>query len=326
MMLTRLLPVLVTTFILAASASSVADESLDQVIRAYKEVVARNAKTVDEWREVIAEGADELIKVDGDIKVESVDAGGVRAEWVVPPNANPNRVLMYMHGGGYIMCSAEFHRGLVARIARAAGVRALNVDYRLAPEHPFPAAVDDATDAYRWLISDDNDNGVKPDQIVMAGDSAGGGLTLATLVKLRDAGIPLPSAAVCISPWVDLAMTGRTMSTKSKADPYVRKDLLQFMARNYLGDTDPRTPLASPLYADLRGLPPLLIHVGSVETLLSDATRIAERAGEADVNPPPRRTDAQQHGRELRFFKYQFDFKLSVLPKVQRNTRISPRN
>lgn len=279
-MLTRFLSILVTTLILAAPTSALSDEPLDKVINAYKEVVARNATTVKEWRAVIAEGSDELTKVDDDIKIEPVNAGGVRAEWVVPPNVSGKRVLMYLHGGGYIMCSASFHRGLVARLARAGGVKALNVDYRLAPEHRFPAAVDDATAAYRWLIS----SGVKPDQIVIAGDSAGGGLTLATLVKLRDAGVPLPSAAICISPWVDLAMTGRTMSTKSKVDPYVQKDLLQFMARNYLGDTNPRTPLASPLYADLRGLPPLLIHVGSAETLLSDATRIAERAGEADVD------------------------------------------
>jgi epsilon-lactone hydrolase len=274
--------VLATTLILTASTSALSDEPLDQVIAAYKQAAARlaNAKNVEDWRASIADGTEKLIAVDDDIKVLPVDAGGVSAEWVIPPNVNADRVLMYLHGGGYIMCSARFHRGLVARLARAAGVKALNVDYRLAPEHPYPAAVNDATAAYRWLISQD----VKPDHIVMAGDSAGGGLTLATLVHLRDTGVPLPSAAICISPWVDLAMTGHTMSTNSKADPYVQKEQLLFMARNYLRDTDPRTPLASPLYADLRGLPPLLIHVGSAETLLSDATRIAERAGSADVN------------------------------------------
>ncbi len=278
----RIIPVLATTLILTASTPALSDEPLDQVIAAYKAAAARlaNAKTVEDWRASIAHGTEKLIAVDDDIKVEPVDAGGVSAEWVTPPNVKADRVLMYVHGGGYIMCSARFHRGLVARLARAAGVKALNVDYRLAPEHPYPAAVNDATAAYRWLIS----QGVKPDHIVMAGDSAGGGLTLATLVNLRNSGIPLPSAAICISPWVDLAMTGHTMSTKSKADPYVQKEQCQFMARNYLRDTDPRTPLASPLYADLRGLPPLLIHVGSAETLLSDATRIAERAGAADVN------------------------------------------
>ena len=235
--------------------------------------------TVDEWRASIAAGASTLNKVAGNISCEKVDAGEVPAEWILPPNAG-NRVVLYLHGGGYIMCSVETHRGLVARLARAARARALSVDYRLAPEHPYPAAVEDATAAYRWLIK----TGVKPTQVVIAGDSAGGGLTLATLVKLRDAGDPLPAAAVCISPWVDLTMTGQSMSTKVKADPFVQKDLAQFMARNYLGDANPRTDLASPLYADLRGLPPLLIHVGTAETLLSDATRIAEKAAEADVN------------------------------------------
>ncbi len=278
------LTIFLTALILAVPKSSLPEEPpekpLDIVIKSYRQVIEAKPTTVDEWRACIADGADELSKVDNDVNVEPVDAGGVDAEWVVPPHAKSNRVLMYLHGGGYIMCSARFHRGLVARLARAAGVRALNVDYRLAPEDPFPAAVDDATSAYHWLIV----NGLKPDQIVVAGDSAGGGLTLATLVKLRDAGVPLPSAAVCISPWVDLAMTGDTMSTKSDADPYMQRELLQFMARNYLGDENPRNPLASPLYADLRGLPPLLIHVGTAETLLSDATRITERAGVADVN------------------------------------------
>jgi epsilon-lactone hydrolase len=278
------LTILLTVLIFAVPKSVLSQEQLERpldiVIKSYRQVIEANPTTVDEWRACIADGADELSEVDDDVSVEQVVDGGVDAEWVVPPHVTTDHVLMYLHGGGYIMCSARFHRGLVARLARAAGVRALNVNYRLAPEHPFPAALNDATSAYRWLLS----NGFKPNQIVVAGDSAGGGLTLATLVNLRDAGLPLPSAAVCISPWVDLAMTGDTMSTKSDADPFMQREFLQFMARNYLGDENPRHPLASPLYADLRGLPPLLIHVGTAETLLSDATRLAERAGAADVN------------------------------------------
>jgi epsilon-lactone hydrolase len=281
-MMRRILYVLAMTLIVMTSRVALSQTPLEQVIAAYKDVAAKlkAAPTVEEWRVLIADGADELIAIDDDIKVEPVDAKGFKAEWVVPPNAQAGRVLMYLHGGGYIMCSAEFHRGLVARLARVAGVRALNVDYRLAPDHPFPAAVDDATVAYRWLL----EQGFEPNQIVMAGDSAGGGLTLATLVKLRDLGVPLPSAAICISPWVDLEMKGETMVSKAQADPYVTKCMLKFMAGHYLGETDPSTPLASPLNADLHGLPPLLIQVGSAETLLSDATRIAERAGVADVD------------------------------------------
>jgi acetyl esterase/lipase len=154
------------------------------------------------------------------------------------------------------------------------------VEYRLAPEHPFPAAVEDATAAYRWLLA----SGVRPAGIAIAGDSAGGGLTLATLVALRDAGDPLPAAAVCLSPWVDLEGIGDSMATKAAADPFVRKEMIQFMAQQYLGERSLRTPLAAPLYADLHGLPPLLIQVGTAETLLDDSTRIAERARAAGVS------------------------------------------
>jgi acetyl esterase/lipase len=155
----------------------------------------------------------------------------------------------------------------------------LGVDYRLAPEHPFPAAVEDATAAYRWLVS----RGTDPAHIAIAGDSAGGGLTLATLIALRDAGDPLPAAAACLSPWVDLEGVGASMTSKAAVDPFVRKEMIEFMAQQYLGGRDLRTPLAAPLYADLQGLPPLLIQVGTAEVLLDDATRIAERARAAGV-------------------------------------------
>ena len=186
---------------------------------------------------------------------------------------------MFLHGGGYIVCSVGTHRDMIARLSRYSGVRALGVDYRLAPEHPFPAAVEDATAAYRWMIS----SGIDPARVVIAGDSAGGGLALATLVALRDAADPLPAAAVCMSPWVDLEAIGESMITKADMDPFVSREMLWFMARQYLGDVAPRTPLAAPLYADLEELPPVLIQVGSAETLLDDATRIAKRAEAAGV-------------------------------------------
>jgi monoterpene epsilon-lactone hydrolase len=251
---------------------------LQTVIQMVKSLVSKKAETVAEMRANFAEAMSEL-RVADDVTSTPVDAGGVRAEWIVVPGAAEDRVLLYLHGGGYVVCSVDTHRELMSRIARAAGTRALGVEYRLAPEHPFPAAVEDATAAYRWLIS----RGTNPAHIAIAGDSAGGGLTLATLVALRDAGEPLPAAAVCLSPWVDLEGIGDSMTTKAAEDPFVRKEMIQFMAQQYLGGRDPRTALAAPLYADLHGLPPVLIQVGTAEVLLDDATRIAERAKAAGV-------------------------------------------
>ncbi len=254
-------------------------QQLDTAIRMCKTLVDKEATTVEELRFNIAEVVSQFNDVAEDVRCESVDAGGVPAEWISAPGASQERVLLYLHGGGYVMCGVATHRDLIARLARAAGVRALGIDYRLAPEHPFPAAVEDAMAACRWIVS----SGVDPARVIVAGDSAGGGLTLATLVALRDAGDPLPAGAICISPWVDLEGTGDSMTRKAEADPFVTWQGLQFMARQYLRDTDPRTPLAAPLYADLRGLPPLLIQVGTAETLLDDSTRIAARAEAAGV-------------------------------------------
>jgi acetyl esterase/lipase len=215
----------------------------------------------------------------GNVSCESVSVGPVAAEWIVPEKASKQNVLLYLHGGGYCVGSINTHRGLVSHIAAAAETRALLIDYRLAPENPFPAAVQDSSAAYQWLVS----QGVAAADMVVAGDSAGGGLTLATLVSLREKGIPLPAAAVLISPWVDLAITGDTIISNAEIDPMVTRQGLAEMAAAYAGDSDPRTPLASPLYADLTGLPPLLIHVGTAEILLDDATRLAARAREAGV-------------------------------------------
>jgi acetyl esterase/lipase len=187
--------------------------------------------------------------------------------------------LLYLHGGGYVIGSIHTHKGLIAGLSAAAHCRALALDYRLAPEHRYPAAVDDAVAAYRWLL----DAGFSPSRIAIAGDSAGGGLALATLVALRAAGDPLPAAAVPISPWTDLEGTGDSMKTHVDKDPMVEPGGLLGMARLYLGDADPRQPTASPLHADLTGLPPLLIQVGELETLLDDATRIAASAQKRGV-------------------------------------------
>lgn len=239
----------------------------------------QGATTIEELRSTL-EAMSSLSQIAEDITCEPVDAGGVPAEWVAAPGAAGDRAVLYLHGGGYVIGSLNTHRELNSRLARAAGARALSLEYRLAPEHPFPAAVEDATAAYRWLLS----QSVNPACIVIAGDSAGGGLTLATLVALRDAGVSLPAAAVCISPWVDLEGIGESMTTKAAGDPIVKREFLRFLAKQYIGDRDPRTPLAAPLYADLHGLPPLLIQVGSSETLLDDSTRVTERAKAAGVD------------------------------------------
>jgi monoterpene epsilon-lactone hydrolase len=220
-----------------------------------------------------------LMPATPDIQRESVSAGQVAAEWLAAPKTDASRVVLYLHGGGYVLGSLNTHRDLASRISRAAQARVLLIDYRLAPEHPHPAAVEDATACYRWLLSQN----VKPARITIAGDSAGGGLTVATLVALRDAGTELPAAAVCLSPWVDLEGIGESMTTKVAEDPMVQRDGLQKMAAAYLAGQSPRTPLAAPLYADLSGLPPLLIQVGTAETLLDDSTRLAERARKAGV-------------------------------------------
>jgi acetyl esterase/lipase len=232
-----------------------------------------------------------LLPLPSDVVAKPVRVNGVPAEWVSTPDVDPARVVLYLHGGAYVLGSLNTHRDLAGRISRAAGARVLNVDYRLAPEHPHPAAVEDATAAYAWLLAE----GQVPARVAIAGDSAGGGLTVATLVALRDQGKPLPAAGVCLSPWVDLEGTGESMTTKADVDPMVQKDHLVRMAGFYLGGKPARTPLAAPLYADLSGLPPLYIQVGTAETLLDDSNRIAERARKAGVDVTLERWDDMIH-------------------------------
>ena len=256
-----------------------ADRGID-VVRAHLAKLPPSDSLTTAERRAQYERAEKIFPTPPDVKVERVNAPAAPAEWLRPPSAVPGRVVLYLHGGGYVIGSPRSHRHLAAAIAAAAGASALLLDYRLAPEHPFPAAVEDATAAYRWLL----DQAIAPEHIVIAGDSAGGGLTVATLLALREARVPLPAGGVCISPWVDLTCSGASYATKAAADPIVRRAGVEEMARAYLGATPPRTPLASPLFADLGGLPPLLIHVGSDEVLLDDAVQLAERAKAAGVD------------------------------------------
>jgi acetyl esterase/lipase len=263
-----------------------------EVLTRIREMLRANPLQGDlaELRASMARGA-EATPLPSDVKLEPVtirpqkpgrrvNTGGVPGEWAIAPGARDDRVLVYLHGGGYTMGSPATHRALCARLSRLGRLRVLNVDYRLAPEHPHPAAVEDAVAAVRWIHA----QGFAPSHVAIAGDSAGGGLTLATLLALRDAGDPLPAAAVCISPWTDLAATGDSLRSKASVDPMVTEGPLRMMAAAYLGEKDARTPLASPLYANLRGLPPLLVQVGDCEILLDDATRLASRARDAGVD------------------------------------------
>jgi acetyl esterase/lipase len=208
-------------------------------------------------------------------QVEPVDAGGVPAEWIWVGVERPSSpTVLYLHGGAYVAGSLHSHRGFVSRLAQALGAAALPLDYRLGPEHPFPAALDDALAGYRWLLA----QGADPAQVVVAGDSAGGGLALALLVALRDAGDVLPAAATLISPWTDLSMSGDSATSRAEVDVMIDADDLHVQAALYLDGADATEPLASPLFADLSGLPPLLLQVGDPEVLLDDSTRVAVRA------------------------------------------------
>ncbi len=218
-------------------------------------------------------------QVASDVTIAPVTANGVRAEWTATPDAAREAAILFLHGGGYVIGSLVSHRHMVSEMGRAARTRTLALDYRLAPEHPFPAPVEDTLAGYRFLLS----QGLAPDRIALAGDSAGGGLVVAALVAIRDAGLPQPACGWCISPWVDMEAIGDSMIDKAATDPGVQKELLLELAGLYLGGADPRAPLAAPIYADLIGIAPLLIQVGSVETLLDDSVRLARVAGAADV-------------------------------------------
>jgi epsilon-lactone hydrolase len=215
-----------------------------------------------------------------DIRLEAVDLDGVPGEWSIAPGSDASRILLYFHGGGYCSGSILSHRRLVTEAGRMAGVRTLSVAYRLAPEHPFPAALEDARAAWHFLRR----QGFEAKHIVVGGDSAGGGLTLALTGRLQETREELPACTWLLSPWTDLSMSGSTLATKDSVDPIIHGGYLHELADAYLPDNmDRKDPRVSPLYADLKGLPPILIQVGSDETLLEDATRFAAAAGAADV-------------------------------------------
>ncbi|TCR64243.1 acetyl esterase/lipase [Bosea sp. BK604] len=253
----------------------------DQEIQAVRALLSSQPRPVG-WAQR-RERLDAVASIDGvaaDISFEQVRIGPCDAEWSLAPGSDASKVLLFLHGGGYCSGSIKSHRGMVSEVGRAAKVRTLALGYRLAPEHPFPAAIEDALAAFDHLLG----LGIPAGSIAISGDSAGGGLSLATMLRLRDGGRALPGCAWLASPWVDLAMTGASMASKAAIDPLIHREYLEELAAAYLDGTSAVDPLASPLHADLSGLPPCLIIVGSAETLLDDAVRIAGRLGAADVS------------------------------------------
>jgi acetyl esterase/lipase len=227
----------------------------------------------EHWGDVTAEP--------GGVDYLETNAGGVPALWAVPKGCAEDRVLLCMHGGGYVTASMYTHRKVYGHLAKAIGCRALILHYRRAPEHVHPAPVDDAVAAYRWLL----DQGVAPEHIALTGDSAGGALAVTTLLRARERNLPMPAATMLLSPWVDLEITGETLISNREKDAIVQKEVVEVMAATFLGEGgNRRDPLANPLYADLKDLPPMYIQVGGDETLLDDSRRLAECARKAGVD------------------------------------------
>jgi len=252
-------------------------QQLERLMQSFKSFPYKPDQTVEEMRRDYEQLCHSPLP--DYIRAEAANACGVEAEWLTTSEVDDDRTILYLHGGGYVMGNIATHCELAGRISRAARARVLIIDYRRAPEHPFPAALEDSTAAYRWMLK----SGVDSSRFAVIGDSAGGGLAVATLVAIKDARLAMPAVAVCLSPWVDLELTGVSMTSNAPVDHLVRKEEIAGHAKRYLGGKDPRTPLASPLYADLSGLPPMLIQVGSAEILLDDAKRLAERARSAGV-------------------------------------------
>jgi len=215
------------------------------------------------------------------VSYEEADADGVPALWCIPAGAAADRVLLYLHGGGFVVGSIATHRKIAGHLAKAVGVRALVIDYRRAPEHPFPAQIEDAVTAYRWLLT----QGIEPGHIATTGDSAGGNLAISLVVKVRDDGLPLPAAILPMSPWLDMEHLGKTLESNAATDALVSTEILQGMSGMFLGESgSPTHPLANPLHADLEGLPPMYIAVGGHETLQDNAERFTELARLAGVD------------------------------------------
>jgi monoterpene epsilon-lactone hydrolase len=263
-----------------------ASEQMNQLIEMMRATPRDRTASIEQQREAMELRTQVFPALD--LEIIPVEANGVPAEWV-KPTAHEDGVILYLHGGAYVAGSPRTHRNLTTRLAEATKRWVLAIDYRMAPEHPHPAAVDDAVAAYRFLLAPPQRNGgangaQSSSQIAIVGDSAGGGLTVGLLVALKDAGLPMPACAVPISPWTDLEGTGTSWTTRQDADPLIDANDLRKKGAMYLGGADPHTPTAAPIYADLSGLPPMLVLVGGAEVLLDDALVLVDRARTAGVD------------------------------------------
>jgi epsilon-lactone hydrolase len=253
-------------------------QQLDKLLAIFAKQPPLGGLPIEQERANLDEGGARF-KVPDDVTLQPVDVDGVGGEFLIAPGASDDKVVLYLHGGGYAIGSITSHRYLMQNISRHSGAKTLGINYRLAPENPFPAALEDATTAYRWLLA----QGYKPENIAIGGDSAGGGLTLATLINLRDQGDPLPAAGVLISPWTDMTGEADSVKTRAERDPMVKPEGLYSLGAQYLNGIDPKTLLVSPVFASMNGLPPLCIHVGGREILYDDAITVANKARHVGV-------------------------------------------
>jgi acetyl esterase/lipase len=249
-------------------------EQLEALLR------ARPASLTIEQRRAASDALGDLFPLAADVRMEQAVAHGVPAEWTSTPGASATEVILYLHFGGYVWGSLKSHRHLVSELGRAANMRTLALGYRRAPEFPFPLAVEDAVSGFRFLL----DSGFEPRRIAVAGTSAGGGLAVALLVRLKELGLQQPACALLFSPWADMTATADSYNRNAKRDPVLNREIMQFLAEQYLGQRSRETPLASPVFADLSGIAPLTIFVGSTEALLDDALALTRAAGLADVS------------------------------------------
>lgn len=255
-------------------------KGMENVIKLLKKFQDMTEETTVESTRKGLEQMGAMNKIPDDIRCEKVEINGIEGEWIKAPEIKQNKVLLYLHGGAFVAGSINTHRDLISRISRAGNIKVMAINYRLAPEHPYPAGLEDSFNTYKWLIFKKNYN---PHNIIIGGDSAGGTLTISTLIKIKKEQLPFPVAAFCLSPATDMTGSGETYTTKADLDPFLTPELGDLVLENYLKEADPEDPLVSPLYADLEGLPPIYIQVGTSEILLDDSIRIAKKLEDAGV-------------------------------------------